>query len=135
VTVNGQAAAFKLAQLGDVQRAEISFDLKLLAKIVFSYEEGTEVYLATESLKPAQSNQGIRLLRSRSDANALRLVVEGVGGRSYKLGVRSPRRLGDVSGVKISRTAGSADQQLVVAFDGPPGVYERREVIVPMLAR
>jgi glycogen debranching enzyme len=135
VTVNGQPAAFKLTQVGDIQRAEIDFDFTLLAKIVFNYEEGTEVYIVPESLKPAQNNQGIRLLRSRSDANALRLMVEGVGGRSYTLGVRSPRRLGEASGVKVSRAAGSSDQQLQVTFDGPPGVYVRREVNVPMLAR
>jgi hypothetical protein len=135
VTVNGQPAAFKLTHVGDIQRAEISFDLTMLAKIVFSYDEGTEVYVVPESLKPAQSNQGIRLLRSRADANALRLVVEGVGGRSYALGVRSPRRLGEASGVKASRASGSADQQLLITFDGPPDTYVRREVIVPMLAR
>jgi glycogen debranching enzyme len=134
VTVNGQPAAFKLTQVGDIQRAEISFDLTLTAKIVFSYEEGTEVYIVPESLKPAQNNQGIRLLRSRSDASALRLVVEGVGGRSYTLGVRSPRRLGEANGVKVSRAAG-ADQQLLVTFDGPPGGYVRRAVVVPLLAR
>jgi len=135
VTVNGQPAALKLTQVGDIQRAEISFDLTLLAKIVFSYDEGTEVYVVPESLKPAQNNQGIRLLRSRSDANALRLVVEGVGGRSYTLGVRCPRRLGEAGGVKVSRAAGSADQQLLITFDGPPDAYVRREVIVPILAR
>lgn len=135
VTVNGQPAAFKLTQVGDIQRAEIGFDLTLLAKIVFSYDEGTEVYVVPESLKPAQSNQGIRLLRSRAEANALRLVVEGVGGRSYTLGVRTPRRLGEASGVTISRPAGSADQQLLITFEGPPDTYVRREVIVPMLAR
>jgi glycogen debranching enzyme len=135
VTVNGQAAAVKLTQVGDIQRAEISFDFTLLAKIVFSYDEGTEVYVVPESLKPAQSNEGIRLLRSRADANALRLVVEGFGGRSYTLGVRSPRRLGEASGVKVSRAAGSADQQLLITFDGQPGTYVRKEVIVPMLAR
>ena len=135
VTVNGQPAAFKLTQVGDIQRAEISFDLTLLAKIVFSYDEGTEVYVVPESLKPAQSNEGVRLLRSRADANALRLVVEGVGGQSYTLGVRSPRRLGEATGVKVSRAAGGVDQQLLVTFDGPPGTYVRREVIVPMLAR
>jgi glycogen debranching enzyme len=135
VTVNGQPAAFKLTQVGDIQRAEISFDFTLLAKIVFSYDEGTEVYVVPESLKPAQSNEGVRLLRSRADANALRLVLEGAGGRSYTLGVRSPRRLGEAFGVKVSRAAGGADQQLSITFDGPPGTYVRREVIVPMLAR
>jgi glycogen debranching enzyme len=135
VTVNGQAATFKLTKVGDIQRAEISFDLTLLTKIVFNYDEGTEVYVVPESLKPGQNNQGIRVLRSRPDTNALRLVVEGVGGRSYELGVRSPRRLGEASGVKVSRALESADQQLLVTFDGQPGTYVHREVIVPMLPR
>jgi hypothetical protein len=135
VTVNGQPAAFKLTQVGDIQRAEISFDLTPLAKVVFNYDEGTEVYVVPESLKPAQNNQGIRVLRSRPDENALRLVVEGIGGRTYTLGVRSPRRLGEASGLKVSRAPGSTDQQLSITFDGPPGTYVRREVIVPMLSR
>jgi len=135
VTVNGQPAAFKLTQAGDIQRAEMSFDLTMLAKIVFSYDEGTEVYVVPESLKPGQSSEGIRVLRSRADANALRLMVEGVGGRSYTLGVRSPRRLGEASGVQVTRAAGNTDQQLLITFVGPPDTYLRREVIVPMLAR
>jgi glycogen debranching enzyme len=135
VTVNGQPARFKLTQLGDIQRAEISFDVTLLAKVVFNYDEGTEVYVVPESLKPAQNNQGIRVLRSRPDTNALRLVVEGAGGRSYTLGVRSPRRLGDANGVKVSRASGSPDQQLLITFDGPRDTYVRREIIMPMLSR
>jgi len=135
VTVNGRPAAFKLTPLGDIQRAEIRFDLTVLAKVVFTYDEGTDVYIVPESLKPAQNNQGIRLLHSRADANALRLVVEGIGGRSYTLGVRSPRRLGDASGVRVSQSPGSPDQQLSVTFDGPSGAYVRKEVSVPMLAR
>jgi len=132
VTVNGQPAAFKLTKVGDIQRAEISFDLTLLAKILFTYEEGTEVYVVPEALKPGQSNQSIRVLRSRSDENALRLVVEGVAGRSYALGIRSPRRLGEVSGVQVSRAAASADQQLLITFNGPLGEYVRREITVPL---
>ena len=135
VTVNGQPAEFKLTQVGDIQRAEMSFDLTLFAKIVFSYDEGTDVYVVPELLKPGQSSEGIRVLRCRAEANALRLVVEGVGGRSYTLGVRSQRRLGEASGVKASRAAGNTDQQLLITFDGPPDTYVRREVIVPMLAR
>ena len=135
VAVNGQPATFKLTQAGDIQRAEISFDLTLLAKVVFNYDEGTEVYVVPESLKPAQNNQGLRVLRSRPDANALRLLVEGIGGRSYALGVRTPRRLSEANGVRVSRASGSTDQQLSITFEGSPGAYVRREVIVPMLSR
>jgi len=135
VTVNGRAAKFETQRTGDVQRVEVNVDAEPpIAEVVFTYDEGTEVYVEPEPLKPAQSNQGIRILRSRADANALRLVVEGVGGRSYTLGVRSARRLGEASGVKVSR-AGNADQQLLLTFDGPPDTYTRREVVIPLQAR
>jgi glycogen debranching enzyme len=134
VSVNGKPAEFKLTQVGDIQRAEITFDLTLLAKIVFDYDEGTEVFVEPESLKPAQSNQGIRILRARTDANALRLLVEGLGGREYKLGVRSPRRLQEVAGVKVSSVSNNR-QQLLISFDGPTDIYTRREVMVPFQAR
>jgi hypothetical protein len=107
----------------------------VLAKVVFNYDEGTDVYVVSEPLNPGQSNQGIRLLRSRPNSNALRLLVEGVGGRSYAVGVRSPRRLGEASGVKVSREGASGDQRLIITFEGAAGAYVRREVIVPLLAR
>jgi hypothetical protein len=112
----------------------VSFDLTLVTKIIFSYDDGTEVYVEPESLKPAQSNQGIRVLRSRADANALRLLVEGLGGREYKVGVRSGRRLGEAAGVRVS-SASSNPQQLFISLDGPPVSYVRREVIIPFQPR
>jgi hypothetical protein len=120
--------------MGDIQRAEVAFDSSLLSKIVFNYDEGTEVYVEPEPLKAAQSNQGIRILRSRADANALRLLVEGLGGREYRLGVRSTRRLQEAAGVKVGSSRNN-QQQLLISFDGPPETYTRREVIIPLHAR
>ena len=134
VTINGRPAAFKLMQVGDIQRAEISFDLTLLAKVIFSYDEGTEVYIETESLKPAQSNQTIRVLSARADDSALRLLVEGLGGREYKLGVRTSRRLGEVAGVRFT-SAGNNLQHLQISFAGSPESYVRRELVIPLQSR
>jgi glycogen debranching enzyme len=134
VSINGQTTEFKLNTLGDIQRAEISFDLTIVARIVFNYDEGTEVFVDPESLKPAQANQGIRVLRARPDANALRLQVEGLGGREYRLGVRSSRRLGEVAGVRVGSSTNN-QQQLFISLVGPPDTYVRREVVVPMQQR
>ena len=131
VTVNGQQTQFKLTQVGDIQRAEISFDLTALAKVVFSYDEGTEVYIEPESLKPAQSNQTIRVLRARADSGALRLLVEGLGGREYKLGVRTSRRLGEVAGVRISSKSNN-QKEMQISFAGSPDSYVRRELVIPL---
>jgi len=134
VTINGQPAAFKSTQMGDIQRAEISLDLTLVAKIIFNYDKGTEVFVDPEPLKPAQSNQGIRVLRSRADGNALRILAEGLGGREYKVGVRSGRRLQEAGGVRVIGSNNN-QQQLVIRFDGPPDTYVRREIVIPIQPR
>jgi hypothetical protein len=92
------------------------------------------VYVEPAPLKPAQSNEGLRILRSRADASALRLTLEGLSGRSYSLGVRTPPRLGDVSGVKQVGT-GKHGTRLLVSFEGPRDSYVHRELVIPLLAK
>ena len=136
VVVNGKAAQFETRRTGDVQRIEVNVNAEAsISEIVFTYDEGTDVYVEREALRPGAGNEGLRVLRSRAEAGMLGLTLEGLGGRTYELRVRTQRRLSETNGVKVSRTAGSPDQQLLVTFDGPPGTYVRREVIVPMPAR
>ena len=66
-----------------------------------------------------------------SGARALRLLVEGRGGRSYDLFLRTPRQAGAVEGATLVREGGR-DPILRVGFDGPDGAYARREVVVSL---
>jgi hypothetical protein len=101
---------------------------------VFNYDEGTDVYVEQQTPLPGATNQGLRVLRARADADSLRLTLEGLGGRSYALRARSARRLGETGGVKITEIEGQ-DAQLTVSFDGPQDDYIRREVVIRLLAR
>jgi glycogen debranching enzyme len=135
LTVNGRAAKFEMKREGDINRARVTVESgPASVEIVYSYDEGTEVYVEPESLRPGASNQGLRVLRSSADANALHLVLEGLGGRSYQLGARSRLRLGEVSGVKILESAGR-DTKLLVSFEGAVDAYVRRELTIPLLTR
>ncbi|HJQ67508.1 MAG TPA: GH116 family glycosyl hydrolase [Blastocatellia bacterium] len=135
VVVNGRAAQFRIVRLGDVQRAEVIVEAATdMTQVDYFYDEGTEVYIEPQALVPGASNQGLRILRSRADQNALRLTVEGLGGRAYQLRVRSPRRLGEASGVRKVE-AGGRDDELLVSFDGPADSYVRRDLSIPLLAR
>jgi glycogen debranching enzyme len=134
VTVNGREAKFDVQRIGDVQRVEVAFDFSLTATVVFNYDEGTDVYVAQQMPAPGAINQGLRILRVRADANALRLTLEGLGGYVYTLRARSARRLGEASGVKITEIEGQ-DAQLTVSFDGPKDEYVRREIVIPLLAK
>ena len=99
-------------------------------RIVFAYDEGTDVFTRIELPDAGGVSEGLRVLRARVENGALRLLVEGRGGRSYRIGVRSPRRLGQASGVTVTPTARGAD--LLVAFEGAAGGYARRSIVLPL---
>jgi glycogen debranching enzyme len=133
VTVNGRQQKFQMLRTGDVARCEVIVEgVGPATEIVYTYDEGTEVYMQPESLLAGQSNQGLRVLRSSADKNTLRLTLEGLGGRSYTLRIRTQKRIGEASGVKVNEASGR-DSQLTFDFDGARDVYIRREVIIPLL--
>jgi glycogen debranching enzyme len=133
VTVQGRAVAFEIKTVGDVQRAEVSLERGgPTIEAVFTYTEGTDVYLVPESLAPGAESVGLRILGARADAEALHLRLEGLGGRSYALRVRSPYRLGPSSGATIEVGSDDGEQQLRIAFEGQAGLYVRRDLRIPL---
>jgi hypothetical protein len=130
VTVNGRAARFARARSGDVQRAEVVVDGAETTEIAFAYDEGTDVYVRAEAPAPGARSQGLRVLRARAEGSALNLSLEGLGGHSYALFLRTPRRPGAEGGVTVERAG--RDWELRVAFEGPPDRYVRREVRLPL---
>ncbi|MEJ7709703.1 MAG: GH116 family glycosyl hydrolase [Pyrinomonadaceae bacterium] len=135
VSVNGKSAQFKITREGDIQRAEVLIvDAPPDVTLVINYEEGTDVYMEHAGPQLGASNQGLRVLRSRADANALRLTTEGLGGRTYPLSVRTPHQLSETANVKITSER-ERDAQLLVSFDGPADVYVRRELLIPLQPR
>lgn len=135
VTVNGRNEPFVINKAGDVQFAQVTLDRPSAAiEAVFTYTEGTEVYAGAQALLAGATNQGLRILRARADATALRLTVEGLGGRSYSARLRTPKRVGETEGVTVSESNGR-DAQLTIRFTGAADVYVRRELTLPLTAK
>jgi glycogen debranching enzyme len=131
VSANGRSLPFAMRAEGDVQRAEATLDgVAGGTEVVFEVDEGTEVAWHVEAPEPGATSQGLRLLRARAETGTLRLVLEGVAGRTYTLRVRTPRQPGEVAGVRVTR-AGSG-WELSVVFEGPADTYVRRDVKVPL---
>jgi glycogen debranching enzyme len=131
VTVDGRAAKYVIEREGDVQRVKLGVELARSVEVIITHDEGTDVY--TEALTPAPGarNVGLRILRARADTDALRLLLEGHGGHVYSLRVRTPREIVGAEGFKVSTQPGQ-DSLLTFSFEGPEGVYVRRELIVPL---
>jgi len=135
VTVNGSAVKHDARPVGDVQRVQVTVDdPPPMTEIVFTYDEGTDVYVEVPDLRQGAVSEGLRILRARADRGTLRLLLEGRGNRSYLVGVRTPRRLGAAEGVVIVPAA-ARDQQLRIRFDGAPDSYVRRDITVPLVQR
>ncbi|HKP11914.1 MAG TPA: amylo-alpha-1,6-glucosidase, partial [Blastocatellia bacterium] len=128
-------AQFVIRQAGDVQFAEVVINgPEADSEVIFDYIEGTGVYAEPQPLTAGATNQGLRILRARADATALRLTVEGLGGHSYTVNVRTPKRVGEAKGVTISQT-GDLYARLTIQFTGPADAYVRRELVLPLTAR
>jgi hypothetical protein len=167
VAVDGRETTFKLDRRGDVQHAVVSVPATALspvsppgtppgvasarsigARVVFSYDEGTDVLAPVEIPARGATSGGLRILRSRADGGVLHLTREALAGSSYALSVRSPRAVGETAGVTVLSAApsgpatspvtsgssglGPRHTELRVAFDGPTGEYVRRTLDLPL---
>ena len=132
VTVDGGAARFRAKAEGDVQRIEVDVPAGGAAprRIVFAYDEGTDVFTRISVPDAGTASEGLRVLRSRVEGGALHLVVEGRAGRSYRIGVRTPRHLGNAPGVTVTPSPRGAD--LLVSFEGAGAQYVRRSIVLPL---
>jgi hypothetical protein len=132
VTINGRRATFTTTQRGDIQQAQIIVESpSSRTTIAITYTEGADVYTELAPPAPGADNAGLRILRSTAAKDHLRLVLEGRGGRSYPLFVRTPRRIGQVPGVTLKPGRGE-DMQAEVAFEGASDRYVRREIVLPL---
>jgi hypothetical protein len=132
VTVDGMETAFRTRREGDVQRVELELAGAGPAarRIAMTYDEGTEVFARAQLPEAGSASEGLRILRCRAEDGALRLTLEGVAGRTYDVGVRTPRRIASVPGVAVTPAARGAD--LRVTFDGAAGRYVRRAIVLPL---
>ena len=133
VRVDGHPTRFDVRLSGDVQRVKVGVDaVRVRTEVVVDYDEGSDVSVAVDRSAPGSPSAGLRVLRSRAEPGALRLVLEGRGGHSYSLDVRSPHAVEPTAGVKVTRTRGGHGSLLEVTFEGPIDVYARREIVLPL---
>jgi glycogen debranching enzyme len=132
VTASGKKIAFQMKQTGDNQQAEVKFDLTSPTEISFDYTEGTEIYVETPMLKAGQENSGLRIIKSQARKDGLYLMVEGRGGQTYSVGVKSPRVFKETEGVKMISVS---EQKLQIAFTGDADSYVKREILLPFATR
>jgi glycogen debranching enzyme len=135
VEIQGRNIDFQTSRIGDRLRALVNFEMREQSvEVTFIYDEGSDVFVKPEIPPPGAESEGLRVLRSIAQVNGLRLLLEGRGGRTYKLFVRSPNQLGETAGVKRGKTDGP-DQELMIEFKGQPDDYSRLDLTVPFIRK
>jgi glycogen debranching enzyme len=130
VSVNGRPARFEVTRRGDIQQARLHIKAPSAhTTIAFRYVEGSDVYAPILAPAAGADNSGLRILRSTAARDRLRLVLEGRGGRSYRLFVRTPHRIGSAPGVSVKQQRGP-DVELEIAFEDTVTDYVRREIVL-----
>jgi glycogen debranching enzyme len=136
VKINGESVDFEIEEIGDVQRARIELeDPDETAKIVFEYDEGTEVWTEFPALQPGQGNENLKIIRAFADDENLNLILEGLGGRTYTLGVVSDGLIGKAEGVGVTRISSGLNRsrgRISVKFEGAENTFVRREIKLPL---
>ena len=135
VEAQGRNIEFQTSRIGDRQNALVNLEMREQSvEVIFVYDEGSDVYVKSEIPEPGAESQGLRVLRSTAQANGLRLLLEGRGGQTYRLFVRSPRQLIETTGVKVV-TGDGPNQELILDFKGSPDSYSRLDVTLPFTRR
>jgi glycogen debranching enzyme len=128
VTVNGRVTNATSKQLGDRRFIEFAADNTLVTnEVVITYDEGTDLYIEPEALRPGASNEGLRILRSEADEEGLHLTLEGIGGRTYSIGLIGPVRLAQAPDQPPKVTEIMKAKSLTFPFEGPAGVYSQHK--------
>lgn len=128
VTAGGQPIPFKVETRGDRRFVLASLPLPASGTTtVIELDEGTDVEAVFPDLRNGDESTGIRILRSRASDSKLDLVLEGLGGRSYLLRLRTPKRPVAPDGASVTPRGGS-DYHLNVTFEGAG--YVRREITI-----
>jgi glycogen debranching enzyme len=131
VKVDGRAIPFHVEHVGEQQFAIASVEVRRETVVTITYDEGSDVYLAREPPAPGARSDSLRVLRSEATPDALRLLLEGLGGRPYTLRLKTPYAPGAGEGFTVT-PAGPNEYTLMVTFEPSAEGYTRREFVIPL---
>jgi glycogen debranching enzyme len=131
IKADGRALNFNSERVGDVLRVEASVEVRRETVVTITYDEGSDVYLTREPAAPGARSDSLRVLRSEATNGALRLLLEGLGGRPYTLRLKTPYAAGAGEGFTVT-PKGPNEYNLIVTFDSSAEGYTRREFVIPL---
>jgi len=125
VTANGEEAAFREEK--SVQSVQPVVEVPLAGELrcEIAYAPAPELIPPEPMTRAGESNQGLKIVSSQWRDGILRLVAEGLAGRTYRLRLRNAGLVNSVEG------ASRDGEALVIQFPaGAPGEFLRKDIAI-----
>jgi hypothetical protein len=123
--VNRQAVPFKQEFSGQMIQPIVETKLASSVKIEIDFRPTVELLPPSNDTKTGDRNKGLKVVSTTMKGNVFRVVVEGLAGEQYTLGMVHSERVASVGGCKVSGSS------LLIDFPaGKTGEFERREITI-----
>jgi len=127
--VNGQLVRPQLEKSSLAQAVQPVVEMNLTGKdtMEIDFEPAVEILPPANESKTGDLSQGLRIIKMEQAGKALKVIVEGLAGRTYDLPLTQSKKIASVQGAK------QAAGKLLIPFSrGPQGEFIRQEVILHM---
>ncbi len=107
--VNGQAVPFSLETSTQTVQPIIHAQLEPLTSIEVDFEPTVELLPPSNDSKTGDTNKGLKIISTMLQGRTVTVVVEGLSGETYKLGLFNADRLASAQGCTVTGSSLSVD--------------------------
>jgi hypothetical protein len=102
-------------------------------EIEIKYAAGLEIDVPLEAIEIGQRTTGLKFLGVERGKDHLNFVVEGAGGRSYRVKVLSAARAVKIIGARLVSTSGPWRELEVSFTESEAGVYGKKRINIALI--
>lgn len=125
--INGQVVSFKQDVFSQTVQPIVETKLGASTKIEIDFNPSVELLPPPNDTKTGDSNRGLKIISTTLKGKTLSVMVEGLSGEHYEIGMVHSELLGSAEGCRF---LGSS---LLIDFPtGNVGEFERREIAIQM---
>jgi hypothetical protein len=133
VTVNGMSSPFKIEETSQDISIVVNARMNKRLEIEIKYVAGIEIDVPLETIEIGQPTMGLKCLGVERGKDHVKLLVEGMGARSYKLRILSAAQDLRIGGARLVSTSGQW-RELEVSFTGSEaGRYGKMKIHIAIV--